>query len=168
MKNQKSKYILLVLVVIVWSMIIARSFSLSRNGGAIINLDENVGHKTLKEEIPLSYDLYLNYTDPFLEGEDELLTSKDEIFSENSEADSKSVVSDDSLKIKLPSIIYSGLLSNLSNSEKIGFLVCERKEYMVKVGDSIDGLHIIALSNDFVKIAYQDHIIEIKKDKRDR
>jgi len=168
MKSQKSKYFLLVLVVIVWSMIIARFFSLSGNDGALVYLNEKVSHKTLSEEIPLSYDLHLNYTDPFLESEDEMFTSEYEIISSNNEIDTKPVILNDSLEITPPSIFYSGLLSNLSTGEKIGFLVCERKEYMLKVGDSIDGLHILALSNDFVRIAFQNHIVDIKKDKRDK
>jgi hypothetical protein len=168
MKSQKAKYILLIMVVLVWSMIIARFFSLSGNDSEVVYVGENLKLMNPKEETPMIYNLRLNYRDPFLDDKADLQTRKHEVNSGNSERTSRSTLSKDTVGVKVPKISYIGMLGNLSSGEKIGFFVYGRKEFMSKVGDSIGEIRINALSNDSVRITYMDHVLSIKKDKLDK
>jgi len=162
MKSGKAKYILLVMVIVVWSMIIARFFSLKGSDETYQHLKEVRLPLKDKEESPIAYELHLNYEDPFLKGkyesrvENEKSSALTQIKSEESETR-------DTVKVKLPSISYNGMLSNLSTGEKVGFLVFERKEYMMREGDSISGLQIIALSNDSIRVRCLGQMLAIKK-----
>ena len=166
MKSGKSKYVLLVMVIVVWSMIIARFFSLKGNDETYLHLKEVRLPLSDKEKSPIAYELHLDYEDPFLKGkfithvENEKAPTSTQINSEKSKIR-------DTVNVKLSSIVYNGILSNLSTGEKVGFLVFERKEYMMREGDSIPGLQIIALSNDSIKVRCLGQMLAIKKRESD-
>ena len=166
MKSQKSKYILLILVIVVWSMIIVRFFSMKGNDEIILHLKEVKAPLSEKQESVVTFDLHLDYDDPFLDGGVTSPSMTEKVLPAD-KADSKKSENKDTLKVKLPAVSYNGMLSNLSTGEKVGFLVLERKEYMLKTGDSITGLLIIALANDSVQVQYSGQIFAIKKRKND-
>ena len=163
MKNRVTLYVLLVLVLVIWSLIFIR-FSSLRDGDKIqFNLSPKDKTGQVKDKPFVDYKLILDYDDPFLCQDSGKFVNITEEEIELQQDNSIRHNSPDTIQSRIPSLTYYGTLSNTSKGRKVGFLTSERQEYMIVEGDSVNGMKVLRFWNDSVRIAYQNQIFHVKK-----
>lgn len=146
MKNKKSLYILLPLVIIIWGSVFWKLFwgtqsNVLQQPKTIIN--EAKGIEMRKE----SFELSLNYDDPFLRASGgNKPASKNEI--PNLPQNVNRVVS-------WPKLEYHGLIKSHSTDKTVGMLNLNGKKYLVHLEDEVQGIFVVAIFPDSIVLINQ-------------
>lgn len=163
MNNPKIKYLLIVLVSIVWGIIIFRVFNLFKTPSESYNPNLKVNATTQKENNLDTFSIKANYPDPFLRNtyifKD---TTNDEA---NSSALKKTVLSQPKPEIKIvwPNIIFKGTVSNLKGDIVSILIVINGSNYILKKGDIVNDIEIQTITTDSVMMKYRDDVKFIKR-----
>jgi len=145
-KNKKSIYILLPLVIIIWGAVF---WKLLKGGqGKIlpppaVNITNTVKEAENKEHTTL----LLNYEDPFLK------TLKG-TRQESNANEVKQVVAVNRV-VMWPMFEYNGMIRNNTSNKAVGMLKLNGKNYLVQNGDWIEGLFVEAVFPDSIILVNQ-------------
>lgn len=128
MKNKKSIYILLPIVLLVWGFLIYQFFSMSNANPEIPKLSQGLSYKkiTIKEQDTFTIDV--NYRDPFL---GKAYVKKETI--SNTENTNTVKINRDTLI--WPSIQYRGIVSDQKDKITIFMLEINQQSYLMKKKD---------------------------------
>lgn len=133
MKNKKSIYILLPIVLFIWGTVIFQFFTFSGNDGDITDISNKFEIKPLKVKERDTFTINVNYRDPFL----------GKMYSPNS----THIARHHSKKIPKPiepiiwpQILYKGIVSDTKNKTRVFMLIINGKTYLMKKGDIQEGV----------------------------
>jgi hypothetical protein len=170
LKNKKAIYILIPLNIFIWCYLGYSIYSGLKeddlpeisNNSSVIKLGE------LKDSV--AYKLSLNYKDPFLrEGE------KSRVYSSNGSGNNNnnSNATPKTIPVKLPTVAvvkpltdikYLGLVKNNTTGNSTALVSINGKSYLVKKGDTVEGITIKNISNESVELKEGKKSLLIKKD----
>lgn len=136
MKNKKSIYILLPIVLLIWGMVVYQFFSFSASDDAqIANQDLKV--KPFKIKPKDTFSITINNRDPFL---------GKMISSENNTPKKTNTSSKKPIKIKeeliWPQVSYKGIVSDNKEKIKVYMVIINGKTHLMKKGDEEEGVKL--------------------------
>lgn len=151
MKSKATRIFLAVAALLVWGLIIYRM---------IVGINENntetpefaiLTDTTVKANIPDTFSLLLNYSDPFLSGK---IESKQEIICPKpTKATMVSApVKSQAISIPFPSIKYCGLITNKQTNKLVAIINISGSQYLAKQGDRIENIVVERMYNDSILI----------------
>lgn len=157
MKSKPLTYLLIVSVAAVWGIIFYRIFS--AQGDEEISLTPLTKYNKVNESLDDyvmkdTFILSLNYRDPFLTDVPDVNIKTANITSEAQ----KSSVNELSHKpaINWNIIKYTGFISNPLKKSPVAIVQVNGTEHMMKEGESMDGVKLIRILRDSVKVTYQN------------
>lgn len=172
--NKKLMSGLIALGVLIWALAGYRLFGSFFGGdeGRIVQREESRvdTNSGLEEVVPDTYELRLDYEDPFLGDAPSTERASPRSFSregnnsgknsgrrreKEKEKDKEEVTKDTVQKIDWPEVHYGGVIRNRSKQEKVALLVVDKKERLMSEGDSLRGVELRGIWEDSVRIAFQ-------------
>ncbi|MDQ3109907.1 MAG: hypothetical protein M3R17_08425 [Bacteroidota bacterium] len=162
MKNKKTAYILVPIVLAIWGIIGWKVYAAmgGKDESNIVAISENVN--VSKIDIPDTIELIANYRDPFLDDlKFEIRNSKLNI------RDSKSVKVEIPVLPKVivswPAIAYFGLIKRNSDGKTVGFLSVNGVSYFVQGGEGAGEVKVSKLWKDSVEVVWGKERRVVKK-----
>ena len=151
MKNKKSIYILLPLVVLIWGVLIYQFFNFS-NEEVIPDSNAVFEVKSYQFIKPDTISINTNYRDPFL-GK---MYSKPAVSSKKVYIKKNVVPSENNLKPEIiqPSIVYKGIVSDTKDNYQVFMVLIDNKTYLMKKGQTENGLQLLSGNRTSIKIKY--------------
>lgn len=147
MKNKKRTGYLLLAVILIYGAVIARFFMLNNEGGNIEFIPEEVAtFKPTQYKIKESFSIDNDYRDPFLG-----------TFSKNDQT-SNQVIKQKTKSIEdtyFPTIKYMGVISDAGSNKRVLSLRINGKEYITKVGSTVDSVRVVSGNIKNVTISYK-------------
>jgi hypothetical protein len=176
MKKPKNLFILLVTAAVVWGLIVWRIVGYQRNKAPKTGLSLN--QQKIGIEAKDRCLLILNYPDPFL-GDKEALPIKfhQPLLAKGNVSNNQNSVNRLNIQIQRQenthakpikdkinqTIAYKGLVKNSNDSKKLGILVVDGKELLIKQGDFVAGWWVALLAMNKVTLDDGNAIREIEK-----
>lgn len=162
MKGNKSVYILLPVVAIVWGLIAYRvvKYVDSDSSGASIAPVVDMKFEGEKFEGD-TFSILANYSDPF---EYAKVQTNPLLTHQAKPSDSHPKQTKTSTH-KFPTLIYKGSIKNKKNGKVIALITVNNTTKNVMKGETFDGLKIIKINNDSIKIRYGAKELWIYKNK---
>ncbi|MCH8903117.1 MAG: hypothetical protein IIA45_04295 [Bacteroidetes bacterium] len=162
MKNKKLLYVLVPAFLSIWIIVFYQLFNKISRDPTLVNehsqLENLLTDQTIVED---TFGIEVNYRDPFLGKMPRLNTIKSN--SPIVKVIAKNIKKPPSPPIDFSFIVYKGMVENQNANSKVGIISIHRKEMLVLVGDSLQGVNFLKIFNDSILIAYQDVTQIIKK-----
>ncbi len=157
MKNKKSIYILLPLVLVVWATILYKIFSNFNDNDEPGLPNYHLQSKSKKKIfVKDTFELLLNYPDPFLKKAPKTTSS-----SQSYNNIKKRLIGKH--KINWPNIKYHGRIKNsVTKAEKINIRI-NQKMYLMKPYEKKADVKLLKIYNDSIIITYKNEIKTITK-----
>lgn len=147
MKNKKRTGYLLLAVILIYGAVIARFFMLSNEGGNIEFIPEEiVAFKPTQYKVKESFTIDNDYRDPFLG-----TFPKNDQASNQAIKQEKKPIEDTSF----PTIKYMGVISDAGSNKRVLSLRINGKEYITKVGSTVDSVGIVAGNIKNITVSYK-------------
>jgi len=162
MKKKTTKYVLLVAVLAVWSLVMVRIFSGNATDTAPVALFELHNDGPIAAAATDTFGLIGNYADPFLGGKPKASKPKRRTTSSSGSAARSSpsarrvadhntaVNNDELLSEPWPTIAFYGTLENQNQPQRIGILSVNNEQLIVSAGDVVMNLHVVNVYEDSV------------------
>ncbi len=151
MKGNKGVYILLPVVAVVWGLIAYRVVKYVGPGNTEIDplpvTEVKFEHEKFEGD---TFSILANYVDPFLRIEKQYQISLDDLTN-------RDTVRSASMKIsyqKLPVLLYKGCIRNKKTGKVIAIITVNKTTKNLASEDTFEGLKIIQINSDSVKIRY--------------
>ncbi len=160
MKNKKTAWILLPAVLSIWGFL-GWKFYMAMNDSAPLKVSDNT--LVVPEEdqvVPDTYQLLLDYPDPFL------ATSKPtpkKSSSINSQTPKQVIPKTEPVAAVWPEIRYAGLVKSPKDGKMVGFLSVNGTSHFVKNQDVIGELQVLKIWNDSAKVGFGKEMRVIRK-----
>ncbi|MCF8457036.1 MAG: hypothetical protein K9H62_13990 [Bacteroidales bacterium] len=164
MKNKKSIYILLPIVVIVWGLVFYQIYNFLNRDSEDKGFDMPVFNTQQQEKlINDTFNLILDYPDPFIKRQD--LPSSVSIEQKENKANRSG---SKKLNRKLPEkkeleIAYKGFIRSKENNSRLEILVIDGKPYFAKKQIEDFGIKIESVWNDSIQISFDNKKRILKK-----
>ena len=151
MRNKKlAIYVLLPVVVIIWGAAIFQIFKvINPDSVAIKNLDFDKLPKSSKNNMPDTFSIVANYRDPFLGRSENHL-------GQGIKYTVAPVLKKPEIRIAWPALAYKGMIRNKKSNKQLVMVSIAGKTSMMNSGDEINGVGLIAISNDSVELSFQN------------
>ncbi|HBI00704.1 MAG TPA: hypothetical protein PLL09_01160 [Flavobacterium sp.] len=149
MKNKKTIYILLPIVLFIWGMLIYQFFSYSTSESTIPDFEPNLTNKLEKIEQIDTFTIDINYRDPFL----------GKIYKEQKDKKSNSTVQIKSIEpegILWPDIKYKGIVSDTKDKTKVFLIVIGGKNCLMRIGQTQNEITLKGGNKNEVKLKYKN------------
>lgn len=154
MKNKKTAYIMVPIVLAIWGMIAWKVYAAMKGKGDQVSVHANLESEKLNAtEIPDTIQLIANYRDPFL---DKQIVVKDNSKSriKNSKLPVVKVPEPPKAPTGWPKISYQGLIKRNSDQKTVGFLSVNGASYFVQGGEGAGEVNVGKLWKDSVEIFF--------------
>lgn len=151
MKNKKSIYILLPLVLIIWGMLIYQFFSYS-NDVAIKVENEVPLFVEIDYKEPDTTALNVNHRDPF-SGKMEKTKDIDTAPKQNIVNTPK--INTESVPEVQTQIEYKGLVSDVANKKKVFMVIIDNQTFLMKQGDKENEVELISGNKESIAIKHK-------------
>lgn len=154
MKNKKNIYILLPLVLFVWGAVLYQVFSFTKSDEVTSTDNTEFNIKPLKISQRKSFDINVNYRDPFL----------GKMYAENTDSKAKgnspkaAKVSKPKEVLVWPTILYKGMISDSKEKNKIFMLVIDNKNYYMKIGDTENEILLKSGDKESIYVKYKGNL----------
>lgn len=151
MGDKIKKYILFGLVLLIWGIIAYRIINITKPSSNQHRESYDSRNRFEKGKID-TFKLLLNYPDPFVyfktsERQDNKKMPIEKAIKEAGQ--SKTFVKGD---VKWPDVLYGGIIKNNISGKQILLLTINKKEYLMKVNDTLEGLLIKEVYPDSIKL----------------
>ncbi len=153
MKNKKSIYILLPIVLLIWGMLIYQFFSFSVSEDPLENasMEFNIKPFKLKERTPFS--INVAYRDPFL----------GKMYAVPVANLQKSVVgikkqTKPEETVVWPAIYYKGMISDVKQKNKVFMMVIDNHDFFMKKGDTENEVFLKDGDKESVYVKYKGNL----------
>jgi hypothetical protein len=163
MKNKKLSWVLLPVVVVIWAMIGWKVYaSMSAEDDQFVPGKVDSGQTNNLSNVPDTYQLSLDYRDPFLDARSAPKKNTHASAAQNS-VPPKKIDAEPPVKKEPPSIQYFGLVKEKTSNKTVGFLRVNGESFFVKQNDLISEITIIRLWRDSVEVRYDAKKSVIRK-----
>ncbi len=160
-KGKKSLYFLIPINLLVWSWIGIKVYKAFSEEEDILPYEQSVSVSKLKKEDSVVYKLALNYPDPFLKEEPHY---KPHATTNNPKPQPTPTVQ--KAVVNPPQTIdlkYLGLVENKSSGAATGLISINGRSYLVRKGETIDGVLIRSLSSEKLEAKVGKSIVSVQK-----
>jgi hypothetical protein len=161
MKNKFFQYLLIVLVLLVWSIIFLKIFKRIK-GTDDFSMSNNTTLVT-KAKLAAADTFFINsnYGNPFVEFiGDEMETAKEN--TDDANAENNTYVA--AIPVNWPKISYSGIIVNKKNVDfKVALMKIENSDYLVKKNDIVKDIKVNNLFSDSITLTYKGALKTFKK-----
>lgn len=161
MKNKKTVYFLVPIVLAIWGMIGWKVYA------AIGGREKDVSIPSAEKKIKIStgisdtLELIANYRDPFLDR----MLERTNLPKQNSsqKAQKEKLLEVPKQELKWPKIIYHGLVKKSGSERTLGFLGVDGKSHFVKSGDDVGNLKVGKIWKDSVEVFWGREKVVFRK-----
>jgi hypothetical protein len=154
MKSKKSLYILLPAVLLLWGYIAFKIYKHMSGGGEVIISNNRVIQKSIEDNVPDTFSLILDYTDPFLSRNiTTQSTSKTRV------RKVKSTVKN----VHWPDIIYQGRMVNQQTKRSKVSLSIGGVDVILSRGETKNEIKLVKSYADSIKVQFQGEMKTIHK-----
>jgi hypothetical protein len=170
MKNKPITIALIASVVLIWGWIMYSVFDFV-GSPEIMTVKKKSLVSVIKENSVLStYDLLLNYKDPFLKKESSasLSSSKNMNYSAASVLPILAIKKPVNLNVvvkeeSIPLVCYLGRIQNEKLKKPVAILLINSNEYMMKEGEENEGIFLKHILNDSLEIMFEKKVRYVRK-----
>lgn len=161
MKNKKTLYVLVPLLLIVWGLVFYRFFSSLHKENKKIDSTATISPiKEMTTVVADTFSILANYHDPFLSGK-----------WDGEENSVKTIIASPPAPIIVqqkpviiwPALNYCGIVANKRIGRKMAIMQIAGYERFMEEGDVINGVLIINIGKDSVLTQYQQEVRWVKK-----
>ncbi|MBY8962535.1 hypothetical protein KJK34_07195 [Flavobacterium sp. D11R37] len=146
MKNKKSIYFLLPVVLFIWGMVIYQFFSFSGNE-TVLNASASYSKTTIIKPEKQSFAIDVNYRDPFLgKMYNPQQTKKGHVSKEKNRP--KEVIS-------WPYIAYKGIVSDTKDNNKVFVVVINNSTFFMQEKDTEQGVTLKTGNKNYINVEYK-------------
>lgn len=153
MKNKKNIYILLPIVLLVWGAVLFQLFSFTKSDEIITANNSELTIKPLKFNKRQTFNIDINYRDPFL---GKMYTEDTSPKPKGNGSAPKVAKSKETLV--WPIILYKGLISDTKDKNKIFMLIIDNKNYYMKIGDTENEVFLKSGDKESVYVKYKGNL----------
>lgn len=145
MKNKKTTYILLVVVLFVWAMVIYQFFSFSGSSEPITENHTALNIKPIQAPKRDTFSINVNYRDPFL----------GKMYNPHNKLKKRNTPSKPKEPVVLPPIIYKGLVSDSDDKRKVFMVIIKGKTFFMKEKDTEEEILLLKGNREFIEVKYK-------------
>lgn len=153
MKNKRNIYILLPVVLGIWSLVIYQFFSFGTVEAIVEQPQSNLYTKPYEYKEPQKIAIETNYRDPFLGTVDVPAKSLNKLKLEKKIVKVKPIP-----KIIWPEIQYKGVLSDVKEKKKTFLLIINGKNCFMSIGDTANGILLKSGDKESIYVKYQGEL----------
>ncbi len=152
MKNKKTLYYILPLIILVWGFVFFQLFGyfFSSPTYATETVQELVNMDEIKQD---TFSIVANYRDPFL-GKKVKFKQRSTSLS-TAKKSSKKTIKAIKVEKPWPAVAYNGMIKNNNSDRRVGIVNVNGKEYLVKEKDVVSEVTILAISKNKVDVRFQ-------------
>lgn len=159
MKNKKTLYLLIPLVLVIWGLILHKVFTHSRGDALLVcrvqvSAEENLVDTT-------RYVLRLGYPDPFLRSAPKSSSARPESKPQKNNRIKQIELSSTQTISRPKGLVYHGIVSG--KQESVGLLELEGKQTLVRPNDQLGSYLVKAVEADHLTIIYMDNSYTYEK-----
>lgn len=154
MKNKKTIYILLPVVLLVWGKVVYQFFSFANSDKILENTPIDLYIKPFKIKERDTFSINVNYRDPFL---GKMFVTELSVDSKKKTTKIKKVSKQENLII-WPSIIYKGIVADTKNNIKIYMLIIGGKTCLMKKGETENEVFLKDGDNESIYVKYKGNL----------
>jgi hypothetical protein len=154
MKNKKSIYILLPVVLLIWGVVLYQFFSFSVPDEVVESASKEFTIKPFKIKERASFSINVNYRDPFLGS----AYNPEKNTKDNPHRNQKKKAPKPEETIVWPVIQYKGMLSDPKEKKKRFMLVISGKNYFMKAGDTQDEIFLKDGDKESIYVRYKGNL----------
>lgn len=154
MKNKKTIYILLPVVLLVWGKVVYQFFSFAASDVILENTPIDLNLKPFKLKERDTFSINVNYRDPFL---GKIFVTELSVDSKIKTTEIKKVSKQEGIII-WPSIIYKGIVSDTKNHIKIYMLIIGGKTCLMKKGETEYEVSLKDGDNESIYVKYKGNL----------
>jgi len=154
MKNKKNIYILLPLVLFVWGAVLYQVFSFTKSDEIVTSINQEFNVKPLKISQRESFEINVNYRDPFL-GKMYAAQTVSKVKTGISKIKKESKPKE---TLVWPTILYKGMVSDSKEKNKIFMLIIDNKNYYMKIGDTENEIFLKSGDKESVYVKYKGNL----------
>lgn len=154
MKNKKNIYILLPLVLFVWGAVLYQVFSFTKSDEIVTSINPEFNVKPLKISQRESFDINVNYRDPFL-GKMYAAQTVSKVKTGISKTKKESKPKE---TLVWPTILYKGMVSDSKEKNKIFMLIIDNKNYYMKIGDTENEIFLKSGDKESIYVKYKGNL----------
>lgn len=163
-KNKKTLYILVPLVVIVWGLIIYRICNNLKKPHDSDMTYRSVQTAMAEDELVLdTFTIIANYRDPFLGKTRTYRTISSN--TKSKKAESKRPQRIRTRRIRWPVIVYNGVISDESKGKNIALVSINNNSYLMKTGEINEEVTLLIIFPDSIRVEYQEEVKTFVKTK---
>lgn len=153
MKNRKSIYILLPIVILIWGILIYQFFSVSTSDTVLQNTSSEFNIKPFKVQERKTFFITIDYRDPFLGKVYSPQTIK--IKKNTNKVKNKPKTEE---IIQWPTILYKGIVSDTKDKNKIYMLVINGKTCLMKKGSTENEVYLKDGDKESIYVKYKGNL----------
>lgn len=153
MKNKKSIFILLPIVVVIWGILIYQFFSFSANDVAFENTTTEFNIKPLKLKERNQFSININYRDPFL---GKIYAPQTNIIHKNTIKAKRTQKTVET--IVWPTILYKGIISDTKEKNKVFIMTIAGHDFFMKKGDTENEVFLKDGDKESVYVKYKGNL----------
>ncbi|PWB18645.1 hypothetical protein [Flavobacterium sp. HTF] len=154
MKNKKNIYIILPIVLFVWSAVLYQVFSFTNNDEVVSANNPEFVIKPLKVKERQSFIIDVNYRDPFL-GKMYMPQAATKVKTANSSIKKTPKVPE---TLVWPVILYKGMISDTKDKTKIFMLIIDGQNHYMKIGDTQNEIYLKSGDRESVYVKYKGNL----------
>lgn len=156
MKNKKSIYILLPIVLLIWAVVVYQFFSFTTFDSSLesTSVEFNIKPFKVKERTPFS--INVGYRDPFL-GKMSTASATNPNSKKSTAVSSKKQTKPEE-KLVWPSIHYKGIISDSKQKNKLFIMVIDGHNFYMKKGDTENEVFLKDGDKESVYVKYKGNL----------
>lgn len=152
MKNKKSIYILLPLVLLIWGAVVYQFFSLSNDTIPEIQTQEGVP-KPFRIQSKDTFSIHISKRDPFL---GKMMSNETRSVSTAPKTTTK--IPNTKEELVWPSILYKGIVSDSKDKVKVYMVIMDGKTYLMKKGEEENGIKLKDGDRETIYVVYKKEL----------
>jgi hypothetical protein len=153
MKNKKSIYILLPLVILIWGMLIYQFFSYSATDEAIENTPTEFKVKPFKLKERTPFTVNVKYRDPFL---GKMYVASVPSLKKKSNKTKREPKSEET--IVWPTVLYKGMIWDTKEKSKVFIITISGHDFFMKKGDTENEVFLKDGDKESVYVKYKGNL----------
>jgi type II secretory pathway component PulC len=153
-KNKKATYFLLPIAAIIWGLIIYKIFvpeTVEENNFSMPAIAKSKESTKMRID---TFDLQLNYQDPFLKNVKNAAVSNPNNQA-GKEQEQKTKAKTEEKPVVFPEIIYEGIVKHISRGKALVIVNINGKSQFLQTGDSFENIKLIEVHNDSIVVKYE-------------
>lgn len=157
MKNKKSIYFLLPVVLLIWAIVIYQFFSFTAPDDSLYNTSTEFKIKPLKIKEPVRFSINVDYRDPFLGKMYSAPETTNSNYKKATDISKKKQPKTEETLI-WPSIHYKGTISDSKQKNILFIMVIDGHNYYMKKGDTENGVFLKDGDKESVYVKYKGNL----------